>query len=78
MNHHKNTKSKNYSTRSSSENHLKPIPYHFDEIRPEQATIDEPMWRDGKADEERISGELLLSLEALTPLFVGNHQKKLD
>lgn len=78
MNHNKNIKSKNYPTRPTGEAKPKPMPYRFDEVRPEQATIDLPMWRDGQAAEERFSGELLLSLEALTPLFVGNHQKKLD
>lgn len=57
---------------------MTPIPYGFLPLAPEQAVHDAPLWRDGSSSESRISGELLLTLEALTPLIVGNHQHKVD
>lgn len=57
---------------------MQPIPYSFFPVKPAQAVIDTPVWRNGKSNEARWSGELLLSIEALTPLLVGNHQKKED
>lgn len=53
-----------------------PIPYGFDAIDPAHAIHDVPMWRDGSSNEPRLSGELLITLEALTPLIVGNQQHK--
>lgn len=55
-----------------------PIPYGFLPIDPTQSVHDAPLWRDGSSQETRYSGELLITLEALTPLIVGNHQHALD
>lgn len=55
-----------------------PIPYGFRPIKTKAPVLDAPMWRDGASQEERYSGELLLSLTALTPCVVGNQQQKLD
>ncbi len=57
---------------------MTPIPYGFLPVTPEQAVHDAPLWRDGSSSKPRLSGELLLTLEALTPLIVGNHQHKVD
>ncbi len=53
-----------------------PIPYGFTPIDPDSALTDEPLWRDGSSSAKRYSGELLLTLEALTPLIVGNHRSE--
>ncbi|WP_240098342.1 TIGR03986 family type III CRISPR-associated RAMP protein [Thermomonas flagellata] len=55
-----------------------PIPYGFLPIDPARSIHDAPLWRDGSSDELRYSGELLITLTALTPLIVGNHQHALD
>lgn len=57
---------------------MSPIPYGFLPVNPEHAVHDAPLWRDGKSTEPRLSGELLLTLIARTPLIVGNHQHRLD
>jgi CRISPR-associated protein (TIGR03986 family) len=57
---------------------VQPNPYGFIPVEPQQAVLDRPLWRDGKSQEQRCSGELLLTLEALTPLLVGNQQRKID
>lgn len=55
-----------------------PIPYGFLPVKAKDAAVhDAPMWRDGEGAETRYSGELLLTLKALTPLIVGNHQKSI-
>jgi len=66
----------NYS--GSANTPKKPIPYRFVGISPSAAITDAPLWRDGSSKEKRLSGELLLTLTALTPLIVGNHQHKVD
>lgn len=55
-----------------------PIPYGFHPVDPTQTVLDTPIWRDGQSEEEYFSGELLLTLTALTPLIVGNQQYALD
>ena len=55
-----------------------PIPYGFTAIEPNLSIHDAPLWRDGSSQEPRLSGELLISLQALTPLLVGNHQHEID
>ena len=55
-----------------------PIPYGFSPINPLHSIHDTPLWRDGSSKEPRFSGELLITLTALTPLIVGNHQQELD
>ncbi|MGB9578604.1 MAG: hypothetical protein ACPL3S_04965, partial [Halothiobacillaceae bacterium] len=55
-----------------------PIPYGFIPVSPQQAVHDAPLWRDGSSRETRYSGELLITLEALTALIVGNHQHKIN
>lgn len=55
-----------------------PIPYGFTAVDTSLSLHDAPMWRDGSSTEDRLSGELLISLQALTPLLVGNHQHKID
>lgn len=55
-----------------------PIPYGFTAIDPSLSVHDAPLWRDGSSQEPRLSGELLITLQALTPLLVGNHQHKID
>lgn len=55
-----------------------PIPYGFLALDPRHSVCDAPLWRDGSGAEPRLSGELLISLNALTPLLVGNHQHALD
>jgi len=50
-----------------------PLPYGFDAVEPAHAIHDAPAWRDGSNNEQRLSGELLITLEALSPLIVGNH-----
>ena len=55
-----------------------PIPYGFDAVEPSHAIHDAPAWRDGSSTEKRLSGELLITLEALSPLIVGNQQSKID
>jgi CRISPR-associated protein (TIGR03986 family) len=57
---------------------MSPIPYGFSPIDPNCSVHDAPLWRDGSSTETRYSGELLITLEALTPLIVGNHQHALD
>lgn len=57
---------------------MSPIPYGFSPIDPACSVHDAPMWRDGSSHEPRFSGELLITLTALTPLIVGNHQQALD
>ncbi len=54
------------------------IPYGFQPIDTTQAVHDTPLWRDGCSSETRLSGEILVTLTAKTPLIVGNHQHKLD
>lgn len=54
------------------------IPYGFSPINPLHSIHDTPLWRDGSSKEPRFSGELLITLTALTPLIVGNHQQELD
>ena len=56
----------------------KPIPYTFISIDCDKAIHAPPMPRDGSSTEDRLSGELLITLEALTPLLVGNHHHQLD
>jgi CRISPR-associated protein (TIGR03986 family) len=77
--------SNNYSKHSRTSNPnpssppaAQPNPYGFIPVEPEQAVLDRPLWRDGKSQEQRFSGELLLTLEALTPLLVGNQQREID
>lgn len=53
-------------------------PYGFIGIDVDHAAHDSPMPRDGSSTEERLSGELLITLEALTPLIVGNHHQNID
>lgn len=55
-----------------------PIPYGFLPLDPASGIHDAPLWRDGSSNEPRFSGELLITLTALTPLVVGNHQQALD
>lgn len=55
-----------------------PIPYGFVSINPALSVHDAPLWRDGNSAERRYSGELLITLTALTPLIVGNHQQTID
>ena len=57
---------------------MNPIPYGFLPIDVKHAVHDSPVWRDGSGAERLLSGELLLTLEALAPLIVGNHQYKAD
>lgn len=57
---------------------MTPIPYGFSPIDTSCSIHDAPLWRDGSSNEPRLSGELLVTLTALTPLIVGNHQQKLD
>lgn len=57
---------------------MSPIPYGFLPIDPAASVHDAPIWRDGRSDAPRFSGELLITLTALTPLIVGNHQHALD
>lgn len=62
--------------RSTTHPEVVPIPYGFDAVDSTQAIHDAPAWRDGSGTEKRLSGELLITLEALTPLIVGNQQSK--
>ncbi len=57
---------------------MSPIPYGFSPIDPAASVHDAPLWRDGRSDAPRFSGELLITLTTLTPLIVGNHQHALD
>lgn len=54
------------------------IPYGFQPIESESAICDSPLWRDGNSKVTRYTGELLITIKALTPLIVGNHQYKID
>ncbi|ACD82933.1 TIGR03986 family type III CRISPR-associated RAMP protein [Candidatus Methylacidiphilum infernorum] len=54
------------------------LPYGFLPIEVQKSICDVPMWRDGSSGEDRLSGEILLTLEALTPLLVGNQQYKIN
>lgn len=54
------------------------LPYGFFPIEVQKSICDVPMWRDGSSGEDRLSGEILLTLEALTPLLVGNQQYKIN
>jgi len=49
-------------------------PYRFVPIDVAQAATDTPVWHDGAGSGELLSGELLCTLEALTPLLPGNHR----
>lgn len=55
-----------------------PIPYAFTPVLPDLAVTDTPVPHDGSHEESLWSGELLVTLTALTPLLVGNHQRKLN
>lgn len=57
---------------------MNPIPYGFESIDTQHTVLDAPLWRDGHNTESRLGGEILVTLEALTPLIVGNHQQKID
>jgi CRISPR-associated protein (TIGR03986 family) len=48
-------------------------PYRFMPLEVARAIIDEPVWHDGTAPDV-ISGEILCTLMALTPLFPGNYR----
>jgi len=61
---------------ASPSSNISPIPYGFLHVQAEHAIYDAPVWRDGSNTEPRYSGELLITLKALTPLIVGNHQHK--
>lgn len=61
---------------ASPSSNISPIPYGFLPVQAEHAIHDAPVWRDGSNTETRYSGELLITLKALTPLIVGNHQHK--
>lgn len=52
------------------------LPYQFAPVQ-DKAISDTPVFHDGSAGEGLLSGELLCSLEALTPLLVGNSHYKL-
>jgi CRISPR-associated protein (TIGR03986 family) len=54
------------------------LPYAFISIDPDVAVHDTPMPRDGRSTEARKSGEILVTLTALTPLIVGNHHLQAD
>src|SRR5947209_5029458 len=50
-------------------------PYHFIPVAPELAVSDSPVFHDvQQTGEDAWSGELRCTLEALTPLLVGNYQ----
>lgn len=55
-----------------------PIPYAFTPVLPDLAVTDTPVPHDGSHEKPLWSGELLVTLTALTPLLVGNHQRKLN
>ena len=72
-------KARPHSTRPARRSHrgLHEGPYNFVPVRPEAAVTGTPRYHDGLArepDTGRLSGELHCTLEALTPLFVGNEQ----
>lgn len=62
----------------SGQNSDNPIPYSFRPIDATATVLDAPLWRDGTSAEDRYSGEFLLTLKAMTPLIVGNHQHTID
>lgn len=64
--------------RLTEQNSANPIPYGFRPIDVTATVLDTPMWRDGTSAEDRYSGEILLTLTALTPLIVGNQQYSID
>lgn len=52
------------------------LPYRFAPIDLNLALADQPVWHDGSSAGARYSGEILCSLEALTPLMPGNFHYK--
>jgi len=51
-----------------------PNPYHFIKLSAQNAVSDTPVWHDGSDKQAGLSGELRISLTALTPLLVGQWQ----
>jgi hypothetical protein len=49
-------------------------PYRFSPVNVQQAVADTPVLHDGSEAEQLLSGEMLCSLQALTPLFPGNYR----
>lgn len=51
-------------------------PYHFVRLTTKTSVSDTPVWHDGENSADSWSGELNISLKALTPLLVGQWQFK--
>lgn len=67
---HKPTQGTNqHPNKPSSANQL---PYGFVPFNPQGVVSDEPVWHDGSSGDELLSGEILCSMKALTPLLAGN------
>jgi len=49
-----------------------PLPYGFVPFNPQGVVSDTPVWHDGSNGGELLSGEILCSMEALTPFLAGN------
>jgi hypothetical protein len=58
--------------RRNSPTALTVLPYGFVPINPSYSVMDTPVWHDGSSGGELLSGEILCTLEALTPLLPGN------
>jgi CRISPR-associated protein (TIGR03986 family) len=56
---------------------LKPKPYGFVPL-PDELKSAPPVWHDGTGTKGRLSGEIHLELETLTPLLVGWERRRID
>jgi CRISPR-associated protein (TIGR03986 family) len=66
---------------SAAETILKPLPYGFVQVAAmSDAALEAPVWHDGSDRRQGglLSGEIRLTIEALTPLLVGNDQYALS
>ncbi len=59
-------------------NALSEMPYGFKMINIDQAVTESPVWHDGSSGGDLLSGEILCTLKALTPLLPGNARYKVD
>lgn len=53
-------------------------PYRFVPVNVQHAATDKPVWHDGNGGGDLLSGELLCTLTALTPLLPGNDRYKTE
>ena len=54
---------------------LRKKPYGFVPL-PDTFTVKDPVWHDGSCSQDRLSGEVRLEFETLTPLLVGWERRK--